>query len=691
MLRLRALVLERDERAVLRELGGLGIMQLIRAPASGDTAAFAARDRTAELARCEALLARVHELRRSLEAELEAEVEAELEVEAEVEATSPDAASLRAASADAASLKAASPDAAPAAALELRSLERAGETLRALEEQTSRLLTRRQALLAQRAASSAAGEKVSRYGGLGLPLRAPERYAFLHVVTGTLPAEALDPLRLQVGEAVALLPLLEREGRQALIAMSTRAGWPALEGALLGAGFQREILPAIEGATAETFSEENRREQQQVAAELERLGAEARALASRCAPVLARIASLAGTERCLLQAEQSALGSEAAVLLEGWVPAEDARALERRLRELARGRCVVETASSGEAATPEAQVPVLLRHPRWLRPFEALVAAYGLPTYGELEPTLFVALSYLVMFGMMFGDAGHGALLVLGGLLARRRGRTPTIRQVGTLLCYGGCSSAIFGVLYGSYFGVEQLKRHALWSDPLAGDPLRFMLAAIGVGVVLISLGLILNVVNCLRRRDWIGGVLGQFGLIGLLFYWGALALVTGVAPPRSPALLVVVLLVPLAGWCLREPLALVLERRAGHPAAPGGGVLAAITESSVGAFEAVLSYLANTISFVRLAAYAMSHAALLTAAFAMADQLRHVSVGGGALSVLVIVLGNAVAIVLEGIVAAVQTVRLEYYEFFGKFFSGNGQPFTPFRLVTGVGQRGAR
>ncbi len=108
----------------------------------------------------------------------------------------------------------------------------------------------------------------------------------------------------------------------------------------------------------------------------------------------------------------------------------------------------------------------------------------------------------------------------------------------------------------------------------------------------------------------------------------------------------------------------------------------AAITESLVSAFEGVLLYFANTVSFVRLAAYAMSHAALLMATFMLAAEVGRLPTGGPVLSVLVVVLGNLVAIFLEGIVASVQALRLEYYEFFGKFFSGEGKPYKPFCLA---------
>jgi V/A-type H+-transporting ATPase subunit I len=122
-----------------------------------------------------------------------------------------------------------------------------------------------------------------------------------------------------------------------------------------------------------------------------------------------------------------------------------------------------------------------------------------------------------------------------------------------------------------------------------------------------------------------------------------------------------------------------VLRRHPRDPARGGDGLFGALAESLVGAFEAVLSYLANTVSFVRLAAYALSHAALLMAAFMLAAEVQRASLAG---SVLIIIIGNLVAIVLEGVIASVQALRLEYYEFFGKFFSGAGQAFKPFQLT---------
>lgn len=645
MLCLNVVVLKRDEREMLLELGRLGVVQLIRTQAGPDTAPMAPYDRSGELARCDRLLARIEELRRFLEI-----------VPLPEEPAEPPG----------------------------LTLDQAEDNLRLMEQQAGDLGKRRERLLQRWGELTTLSDRVSSYRGFEIPLDRFDQFSFLHFVTGSLPAENLERLQEEVDENVALLPLPERGGRQPLIAMTVRRGRSALENALQQAGFQPDTLPAIEGATVDTLFEQNRREQEQASAALEPLNAELRTLAAGFTRPLAQIERLATIEHRLFEAEQLCPRTEAAVLLSGWVPANEAPILEQRLRQSTGGRCAIDTTSPEDL--PEEQIPVLLRHPRLLRPFEMLVEAYGLPKYRELEPTLLVAISYVLMFGMMFGDAGHGAVLAIGGLIGLLYGRTAKMRDVGLLLLLGGLSSVVFGVVYGSYFGLPQLKGYALWHDPLEGDPMSLMRGAIGIGIVLISIGLVLNIINHFRRGDVIGGLLDKFGVIGVVFYWGAIALVAKYAVIQSWGLVnlavILFLVLPVVGWVLKEPIEYLRSRRAGHSTEPGGGLFAAVSESMVGAFEAVLSYFANTISFVRLAAYAMSHAALLMAAFMMATEMKHLSLGGNLLCVLVIIAGNMVAMVLEGIIASVQALRLEYYEFFGKFFSGTGQPFKPFRLV---------
>jgi len=645
MMRLRALVLAQDERAVLKGLGQLGAVHLTHTHPGPETAPLPPIDHTAELIRYDRIRSRIHEFRQSLEI---LPLTTELRLREEF------------------------------------ATNQADEILQSLEQKSEELLAHRQHIVQRQKELANLCERVSNYRGFEIPLDECQ-FSFLRFVTGSLPAQNLDGLQKEVGDNVVLLHSDRQKGQQSLFAITTSQGWSVLERTLQQAGFQRELLPVVEGETVDRVSEEGEKEQEQLAAELRQLNDRLKAIANEFALPLDQIERSVDAECQLLSAIQRFPRTETAVFITGWIPAGEVATLENRMGEITDGRYALKTTPPDDST--KEQVPVLLKHSRLLRPFEMLISTYGLPDYQELEPTLFVALSYTLMFGMMFGDAGHGMVLAACGLGALLAGRSKGLKDLGVLLIFGGLSSIIFGVVYGSYFGIEAMKKYALWHDPLEGNPIQLMYGAIGIGVVMISLGLILNIINRFRRGDVIGGVLDKFGLVGLLFYWGTLVLLLRGSVIQSWGLMsvsvILFLVVPIIGWSLKEPLEHLLSHRTGERKEASGGLAGAIMESWVGAFEAILSYLANTISFVRLAAYAMSHAALLFAAFMVSAEVRDFPIGGGLFSLLVIIFGNIIAIVLEGIIASVQALRLEYYEFFSKFFSGNGQPFEPFRLVT--------
>jgi V/A-type H+/Na+-transporting ATPase subunit I len=640
MMRLSAVVLERDERTVLREFGRLGAVQLTRTPAGEDSAPLPPLDRGREMAACDRLKTRMSELRRTL------------------------------------GIEAIVGQSAPAG----MTIQQAESKVAELERQAHDLMSRRGNALHRARELDSVGAQVSNLRGLDMPLDEIGQFEFLHFVAGSLPEGALE--QLDSRGSAALLPLPVSAGRQPLLALTTKSRAAALDDSLKRAGFQAEKLPPAAGATADELLAATEREQEQVNAGLGQLRQKLEALAAGSARTLDELEASVDAERRLLEAEQSCPRTEAAVLITGWIPEPAVREVRENLLRCSGGRCAVEVLPPGDV--PEDDIPVLLRHSRLLRPFEMLMSAYGLPRYRELAPTLFVATSYVLMFGMMFGDVGHGSLLALGGAALVLKSRVARVRDFGVLFIFNGVCSAAFGAAYGSYFGIPRFKEHALWHDPLEGNPMELMWLAIATGIVLMSIGLLLNIVNHLHRRDWMDGVLGKFGIMGIVFYWGALALVAKAAEIRAQGwwtlALGVFLGMPIVCWALKEPLAVLLRRRPEHGG--GGGMAAAITESLVSAFEGVLLYLANTVSFVRLAAYAMSHAALLMVTFMLAAEVGRLGAGGPVLSVLVAVLGNLVTIVLEGIVASVQALRLEYYEFFGKFFSGEGKPYKPFSLA---------
>lgn len=627
MERVEAALLKKDARAALRRLGNAGDLELI--PAAPDEVAAAAVKERRRVGGPTPVV-RVIELRRALGLE----------------------------------------GAALPPAAEEMDFDTAGARLASLEAEAEGALKPVRELSGEYSRLSEEAEKLGPYRALPLPSGGLDKFNYIYCAAGALPAENLAALRKKAPPRAVLLPLEEKDGQRYLAAMTGLSDEPALAAALKLCGFQPADLPGEAGSTLASLAERNAARLETVVAELALARRALGSFSGKAAGRLAAIERAVAVEGRLNEAENGLGRTETSVLIAGWVPADEAQELKRGLAEVSGGRCAART------VPPNGEVPVLLRPPRLLRPFAALVAIYGLPRYGEVEPTVFAATSYLFMFGMMFGDAGNGAVLCLAGLwLARARaGKT---RDAGKIIFYCGLSSAAFGLVYGSFFGLRSFKKYALWRDPLEGDPMGLLTAAVVTGIVVISAGVVLNIVNKLRAGDRLGAALDRFGAAGLVFYWCSVLWAAGLAGARfmlPPAALA------LACWVLKEPVLRLLGRTGAE-----GGPAEAAAESLVGAFEGILLYLANTVSFVRLAAYAMSHAALLAAAWALADAADKAWGAGSLAGILAVVLGNAAAICLEGLVAGVQALRLEYYEFFGKFLEGNGRPFKPFTLnVTG-------
>jgi V/A-type H+/Na+-transporting ATPase subunit I len=637
MMHLGAVILERDERIVLESLGNLGAVQLTRSREDKEIS-FANHSAEQKITQYDRLRLRIEEVIRVLEI----------------------------------------PSAGRAAVPEGMAIDELEGRLQVMEGHLTEVLDLRRAYRQRQRENAVLCQQVEGYRDLDIPLDGADTFSFLHFVTGTIPAEHIEGARAQLGRDTALVTLPAQKGRYPVIAMTTRGQSTALDDVLQRAGFQRDVLPVQDGATLDSLCSEKESEQARLDEELERLGIRIRQLADEFAPELSRMEAVMHEELGIARAQLSLGRTSATVFISGWVPGNKSAEITGVLKEVTGDHCVVEMLKPGKTE----EVPTLLDHSNLLRPFGMLMSSYGIPNYREFEPTLFVAISYVLMFGIMFGDAGQGAVLVGFGIAALLKGKTEKVRDAGVLLISCASSSIVFGIIYGSVFGLEYFKHRALWHDPLEGDPMGLMYGAIAVGIVMISLGLILNIINRFRQGDIIGGFLDKFGVAGIVFYWGVLSMIIFTkffeARGLMKAAVIVFLGVPILAWAMKEPLEYFL--RPSHGNDSEHTLTSAITESLVGAFEGCLSYLANTISFVRLGAYAMSHAALLVAAFMLAEQVKHLP-GGGVWNIIVIILGNLVAIVLEGIIASVQAARLEYYEFFGKFFSGNGQAFEPFRL----------
>ena len=294
------------------------------------------------------------------------------------------------------------------------------------------------------------------------------------------------------------------------------------------------------------------------------------------------------------------------------------------------------------APPPEARAPLLLDNPRWARPFELFARALGMPAAAEVDPSPVLALAVPLMFGYMFGDVGQG--LVIAALAWWFRERFPLSR----LLMIGGLSAAVFGLLFGSVFGLHGLLP-ALWLHPLDA-PLAVLMAPLVGGVLLLTLGLLLDALQAAWRdalRHWL---LTDAALVALY-----LALLGAFFDTRALALAVLA----LAWFCVGH--AMAAKRLSAGFAALGEAV------------EKTLQILINTLSFARVGAFALAHAGLSSAIVALMD-----AADSGFVRALVLLLGNLLVIVLEAMVVSIQTTRLVLFEFFTRFMQGQGRAFRP-------------
>jgi len=302
-------------------------------------------------------------------------------------------------------------------------------------------------------------------------------------------------------------------------------------------------------------------------------------------------------------------------------------------------------------------VPSAMSYPDWLGPFSDLVRNYGIPRYGEFDPTWLFAISFALMFGMMFGDIGQGLVIALGGMLLRGKAR-----RFRSLFVAAGLSATAFGFAYGSLFGFETVIE-PLWVSPLH-DPVRMLTAAILWGIGFICVTQLLTIYNRFISGDWYKALFDAGGVAGLVLYLGAAYGVYQLATEGqfggTAALAASAGLAAIVVWNWVENHGSMAE-----------WVLPVISES----FESVIGFFSNTLSFMRVAAFSINHVALALAVFTIAENFE--STGRW----ITLVIGNIVILVLEGAIVAIQVLRLEYYEGFSRFYSGSGRAFDPLVL----------
>lgn len=360
-------------------------------------------------------------------------------------------------------------------------------------------------------------------------------------------------------------------------------------------------------------------------------------------------------------------------VLSAWIRERDYDILEERIAAITDKYVMLQKNPKelGEQVIP----PTELKNNWFFKPFEMIVKLYGLPTYNEIDPTPFLAITFCLMFGIMFGDIGQGGVYFLAGVLLASKMPVPA----GILKRLGG-TSMIFGLVYGSVFGLEDIpviKDIALvHGGPLNTNNIMYiLLAGVAFGVVVLTVSFGIGIINCLRRRDIEGALFGKNGVAGYLFFMGFIcsALCIVKAIPVSVIVPIVVMILMMAMMVLKEPLAHLVE---GEKPLIKGERSAYFVESGFEGFETLLSTLSNSISFIRVGAFALNHAGLFLAFSVMAGLVPYIWA-----KLLIIILGNVLILTLEGLVVFIQGLRLQYYEMFSKYFGGDGIAYAPLKI----------
>ena len=359
-------------------------------------------------------------------------------------------------------------------------------------------------------------------------------------------------------------------------------------------------------------------------------------------------------------------------ILCGWMAEDDVEKFLKEVEDDDKVFVVVEDDHDAYFGEP----PTKLENPKLFKPFEMFVQMYGLPAHNEMDPTVFIGITYSFIFGVMFGDVGQGLLLLIGGALIYHFKKAP----LAGIIASAGIFSTIFGFLFGSIFGFEDVLP-ALWIRPIdhmttlpfLGKLNTVFIVSVAFGMFLIIVAMILHIINAAKSKDIEAGWFEPNGVAGLVFYVAVVVTIilfmTG-NPLPGGIVMAIMFGVPLIVMLFREPLTKTIQKRTDKMET---GKAMFIVQGFFEMFETLLSYFSNTISFIRFGAFAVSHAAIMEVVLQLAGA------ESGNPNWIGVIFGNLFVCGFEGLIVGIQVLRLEYYEMFSRFYKGSGHAFDPY------------
>lgn len=357
--------------------------------------------------------------------------------------------------------------------------------------------------------------------------------------------------------------------------------------------------------------------------------------------------------------KQKAAHSNDFFYIVGWMPEKQAKELKKKAEQDDR---LIFFMDDAKHSVKHSNPPTKLKNPKIIKPFEMFVKMYGLPAYGEIDPTPFLAITYFLLFGIMFGDVGQSAIFAILGYIMYKK----TKNQLAAIISAVGVSGIGFGFIYGSIFGNEEILSSVRLIEPL--DQIMFMLiGAVALGIVLILICMLFNMINSARERNFGKLLFSPNGASGLIFYVSMLLLILNMVLKLgvNGNVLGILMAVTFVLMFLEIPLTELISGN--KQWAKKDGMF--FVESFFEMFDVLLSFVTNTISFLRVGAFAIIHVGMMLAVTMLA--------GSGISGIMVKIFGNILVMGLEGLIVGIQVLRLEYYEMFSRYFKGDGRPFT--------------
>ncbi|MCW6701622.1 H(+)-transporting ATPase [Anaerococcus sp. NML200537] len=347
--------------------------------------------------------------------------------------------------------------------------------------------------------------------------------------------------------------------------------------------------------------------------------------------------------------------------LTGWVPNSKVKEFESLSKKYDKTNVEVKKKYNQEP-------PTKLRNNKLFRPFEFLVNMYGAPNYNEIDPTPFFAVTYMLLYGMMFGDLGQGLVFILLSFFVDKINKT-----FGSLIRRIGFSACFFGLMYGSFFGIETLIP-TLLIKPF-DNIMKVLIASVAFGIMLLVIAYCLGIYNKLvKQKNIEEGIFGKEGLAGLLMMISFVLLILNIVNvnPLPMPFALCLLILSIIMIVFSKPISAKIEKRDEVFESSASDYY---VESSFSIIEALLSVFSNLVSFTRVGAFAINHVGLY-----MAFEVMSKLVGGGIFGIIILIFGNVLIIGLEGMIVFIQGLRLEFYEMFSKYYQGNGRKFRPIK-----------